>query len=236
MRLVASFLFMFSCLGIAKENTKVRVVSEMMPPYQFYDGKQVVGSNIQLLRSVFANANIPFPDVELYPWTRSYNLALQHKNTFIFPIVRTPEREHLFTWVAPMATATYSLFGLKSRGDISLGKATDVSNLRMAVTQDDITHKYFKRLGFEEGEHFLITSDWLLIEKLFFNKKLDVLVSTSAHFELQANRNNVEIEDYEEKLRLSDLQLNYYLATNKQSDKDIVDRLRLVFPKQPIQY
>ena len=236
MRLVVSFLFIFSFVGTAKENTKIRVVSEMMPPYQFYDGERVVGTNVELLNGVFSKANIPFPDVELYPWTRAYNLALKHENTFIFPIVRTPEREHLFEWVAPMATATYSLFGLKLRDDILLENVNDVATLRIAVTKDDITHKYFKKLGFEEGEHFLITSDWLLIEKLFFNQKLDLIVSTSAHFELQSNRNNVNVNDYEEKFQLNDLQLRYYLATNRQSNSDIVERLRRVFPKQPAQY
>lgn len=236
MRLAINLIFVFSCLGIAKENTNYRLVSEVMPPYQYYDGEQVVGSNVKQLKSIFSQADLPFPGVELYPWARSYKLAMEHKDTFIFPIVRTPEREHSFTWIAPMATATYSLFGLKDRKDIQLKDVLGAAEYKIAVTKDDITHKYFKRLDFKEGAHFLISSDWLLIEKLFFNGKLDLMVSTQAHFELQASRNNADFSQYEEKLRLSELSIHYYLATHKETDVQIVERIRKVFPRQPIRY
>ncbi|TRY31487.1 substrate-binding periplasmic protein [Aliiglaciecola sp. M165] len=236
MRLVVGLIYVFSCLGIAQDLPKLRLVSEVMPPYQYYDGEQVVGKNIEQLKKVFTQSNLPFPGVELYPWARSFKIASEQQNTFIFPIVRTPEREKQFTWVAPMATATYSLFGLKSREDIQLKREEDVAAFKIAVTKDDITHKYFKKLGFEEGEHFLISSDWLLIEKLFFNDKLGLMVSTHAHFAVQANRNNIDVNLYEEKLTLSDLSLRYYLAANKKTTPQLINRIKQAFPKQPIRY
>lgn len=233
------FFFILVCVSsftFAEKRNQIRLVSEVMPPYQYYSDGQVIGRNIDKLHAAFSQAGIPFPTVELYPWARSYNAALEHKNTFIFPVVRTPVREKDFIWVALMATAKYSIYGLKSRQDIQLKDVNDVSKYSIAVTKKDITHKYFLQHGFEDGEAFLISSDWPLIEKLFFNQKLDLFISTPRHFELQLQRNNAVPSDYEEKLQLDDLRLEFYLSANKNTDKQLLDALKNVTFNSPVDY
>lgn len=164
--------------------------------------------------------------MELYPWARSYKIAKERQNTFIFPVVRNPIREDDFKWVSLMATATYSLYGLKSRQDIQLKNITDVAKYRIAVTKHDITHKYFLQHGFKDGEDLLLSSDWPLIEKLFFNGKLDLFISTRSHFDVQLLRNNIDPSLYEEKLQLEDLRLDFYLAANKNTNKKLLEALQ----------
>lgn len=221
---------------MAQQSLAVRLVSEELPPFQYFQGKKVVGSNIDLLRTVFEQAQLSFPQVELYPWARAYQLAITEANTLIFPIVRTKQREDELLWIAPIASATYYLFAHKDRVDIHLSRLEQVKRHKMATMKGDISHSYMLSKGFEQGKHFVLASSWTNIEKLFFNGKLDLLISTQNFFELQAQRNGANPSDYQAKLALKDLKLEFYLAANKMSEPELVSRLRKHMPSRVKEY
>jgi hypothetical protein len=45
--------------------------------------------------------------VSYYPWARAVRLAEQGSNVGVFPLARTPDREHRFQWLVPLMTARY---------------------------------------------------------------------------------------------------------------------------------
>lgn len=53
------------------------------------------------------------PEPRSLPWARAQKYALEQENVLIIPLSRTPEREHQFTWVAPIFRMERAFFSLK---------------------------------------------------------------------------------------------------------------------------
>jgi polar amino acid transport system substrate-binding protein len=49
--------------------------------------------------------------IELLPWVRAYNMALNRDNVLIYTITRTTERENLFHWIVLLGAAKFYLMG-----------------------------------------------------------------------------------------------------------------------------
>lgn len=50
--------------------------------------------------------------IEVVPWARGYKFLLDVPNTLLFTVIRTPEREKLFTMLGPVARGNISIFSL----------------------------------------------------------------------------------------------------------------------------
>lgn len=227
------FLSLLLFSGLLQAKDTIRLVSEISPPYQYYQNDVAVGTNIDLIQSVFDRANLAFPDVELYPWARAYKLAKKTPNTFIFPVVRTPEREDDFVWVAPIFRASNFIYGLKARDDIHLSTLSDIKHFKLAVVSEGVNHQFLRTQGLEEGSHYITRPDPAALDNLFFNGKLDLLIASTKHFKDLIKHYQLDESLYEVKFSIEELAITYYLAASKESDKQLIESLRLVFPEFP---
>ncbi len=82
----------------------INVVTENWRPYNYEENSKIKGSSTKIVQTVLNQSGFQYA-INLYPWARSYQEALNNKNTLIYTIVRIPLREHLFKWVGPVAHA-----------------------------------------------------------------------------------------------------------------------------------
>lgn len=211
---------------------EVRLVSEVIAPFQILRDGQLNGKNVEFLRSVFARAGLSFPSVEVFPWARAYQTALRQPNTMVFATVRTPEREADFIWVGPLAKSEYYLFGLKSRKDIQIDSLPAAKGFRIGTTNRDASHEYLSRHGFKDDVNLLLLPDWSQVERLFFNQKLDLIVSSPFFLAHQVKKFGLQMSMFEPKYHLSALDVTFYLAANRQTDPRMIELLRRHWPKQ----
>jgi len=108
-------LFHFQVLKAA-QNT-LNFVTENAPPLQYIKNGKVVGKTTQLINQISESSNFK-TNIKILPWARAYQTALNQKNMFIYPLVRTAERESKFIWIGKMLTIKLSWVKLKSRTDV----------------------------------------------------------------------------------------------------------------------
>ncbi len=81
----------------------------------------------------------------------AYNRVLRNSNEEIFSTTRTEEREHLFKWVGPIATNTWTVFALKDR-HIKIKSEEDLKAYKIGGYRQSATSSYLKNLGLPVSE------------------------------------------------------------------------------------
>lgn len=104
------------------------LTTEENPPYNFTQDGKVTGISTEILESLMAKTETPFT-IEVLPWKRAYQAALEQADTCVFSTNRTAERESLFTWVSPIINGGFAFF---VKPDSPL-QATSVAELKGKV-------------------------------------------------------------------------------------------------------
>ena len=74
---------------------RLTVVTEDLYPYNYIENGELKGQATEIVVKVLKHAGIDY-SIQVYPWARAYNLALNNKNVLIYSIVKIPSREKLF--------------------------------------------------------------------------------------------------------------------------------------------
>jgi len=226
--LVAAFLSMVLVPGTAAvcragEGT-VRLVTEEIEPLVFRHDGDVRGYAAEVVTAALKEAGIDY-SLEVLPWSRAFDRALKDRNVFIFPMVRTPEREGNFTWIQPLAPARMQLFRLVSRADLAGIPPSRFADYRFVTVRGYFTAGFLARWGVPAARTVLIgdhrkedmfrhlelgRSDFYLGDPLVF----DYEAGTSGKLGLFTAEGEPQ--------RVSD----YYLAANPGSDAGLLEKVR----------
>ena len=220
----------------AHSQQKLRIVTEIVDPFQVVKNDQVTGIAVEHIRGIFNKAKLDMPKVEAHPWSRAFKIAKERPNTFIFGMVKTAEREPDFEWVGKFAETSFYLFGLKSNRHIRIKTLQDVKRYSIALRRGDVSYEYFRKHGFYESENVLLVFEREIVDRLFFNNKLDLIISSPFLMSQQAQIYKADINLFEPKFRLSDLDVDFYLAAHPKTDKALIRKLREHWPKEHLQY
>lgn len=104
----------------------LELVTEDDPPHNMMKDGKVVGIATDKLREAFKRINAP-ARIELMPWARAYQSALEQPDFCVFSAARTAPREPLFKWVGPLAAMDWVLY---TRADhpAKVSKLEDIKN------------------------------------------------------------------------------------------------------------
>ncbi|MCP3930582.1 MAG: transporter substrate-binding domain-containing protein, partial [Bacteroidetes bacterium] len=78
-----------------------KVLTENLAPVHYEENGTVKGIATEIVLEIFKEAGMQ-PNFSVYPWKRAYHMTLNNKNTFIYTINRTENRESLFRWIGPI--------------------------------------------------------------------------------------------------------------------------------------
>ncbi|MBV1776295.1 transporter substrate-binding domain-containing protein [Burkholderiaceae bacterium DAT-1] len=95
--------------AISVELPRIRYVGAEQPPYLIKQGLSAGGPFADLFRQVNREAGIQ-DSYEIVPPARAYSEAQKTPDTCALLILRSPERESLFTWVGPIIHITVSAY------------------------------------------------------------------------------------------------------------------------------
>lgn len=152
-----SFLF-FGLESIANET--LWVVTEDRPPYNYLNQKdEIKGSNVPFVKRVLNEAQLPY-EMSLFPWARSYQLALTRPNTVIFSILKTPERADLFHWFCPISPTKPILFmQLSQRSSLGFETIEQAKHFVIGVSRGDWNEQFLLAQGFKDGVNLDVSAD-----------------------------------------------------------------------------
>ncbi len=156
---------------------KIKVITEHLPPFQIAKNEQIVGGLlVEVMYAVLKTAKIN-SIIEVYPWSRAYDMALHNKNVIIFSMMRIKEREPLFKWIGKLYTLRHFFWSLKSRKDITINSLNDAKKYEIGVVKDSYPTIYLKRQGFTEAHNLHIGIKNIDIWRMLFIGRIDAILS-----------------------------------------------------------
>jgi len=203
---------------------KIRVVTEHLPPHQIANNGQVVGgASYHIVKEVLKRAKIEATS-EVMPWARAYKIGLNRKNTIIYSLTRSQERESLFKWIGQLHSMEYHFFSTKSNQNVNIKTAKDALNYTVVSVRNSFEANSLQDQGFRVGENLILVVDYTTAWKILQMGRADITY---------ANAPILKFSNFGDSLfkKQSDVieTFKLYVAVNLDTDKKIIDDLLAAF-------
>lgn len=212
---------------VVNATEEVLFVTESLPPLQFLEDGELKGEHTRLVKRLAEKAGLSDARIEVYPWARAYKMALDRKNTFIFSMVRTPERENKFIWIEQLGKDEFGFYGKKPLSQYPINHLNDAKNWLTVVLRQDLVFETLSALGFEERRHLIIGSDLNSVFRVFFSGRADLVVTNQHLFAAKASLLDQDPEQWGMIWTIPALTKGYYLAAQKDTDPELIKRLKV---------
>lgn len=203
----------------------IRAVTESTPWTYLRDGK-AAGSATEIVEMTLKRAGLDDHKVSVYPWARSYDLALHEPNVLIFMIARTPAREPLFKWAGEFMKMEYHLFKLKEREDVTVKSLDDARRYTIGVMRDDLRQHYLQRKG---HVRLVVSGESIDNFRKLLNRQVDLLPLTSGDAASLCQQAAFDCGRLEQVLTLRELSTSLHMAYSAATPDPIVERTRRAF-------
>jgi polar amino acid transport system substrate-binding protein len=179
----------------------------------------------RLLRSLMAAADIDY-EITIAPWARIIQYLELQPNILAYTLVRTEEREDRYNWIGQVRVIESHLYGLSERADelpttIAQARAFQVGSIR-----NDAYDDLLQRLEFPNIVHINNNAPWLtLLER----GRVDLVPFSEQAIAEYLSQQGEPPNRLIPSVRLEELSTGLYFAMSKQSDMELVTRLRRAY-------
>lgn len=133
-RLFVAVLIWLSCLGRETLAGELLVVTdENLPPFSFVRDGKAAGVDVDMLRRAAEQAGLGVR-VEALPWKRVLYLLEKGGTAWAMPLFRTPEREQVSSFIAPLHFSTMGVF-VKRGDEFPFASVDDLNGKRLGYNR-----------------------------------------------------------------------------------------------------
>lgn len=174
--LIAGLFIVLSSTTAQAGSDDITVVTENFPPYNYEIKGRAEGVSTEVVRAILDRMELD-ASIQVYPWVRAYQMALNEPSVAIFSLARSPEREERFHWIGVVAPAKAHFYSLKSRDDIDLDSVSDAKEYLTGVYRNSSPESYLSSEGFRVDEHLMSVYDNQRLYRLLKLERIDLWVS-----------------------------------------------------------
>ncbi|EAQ67628.1 putative ABC amino acid transporter solute binding protein [Marinomonas sp. MED121] len=203
----------------------IQVVTENLKPLNYLEGGEVKGTATRLVRMVLKEAGLT-ANFQVYPWARAYAMAQHDKNTLIYTINRTAEREAKFQWIGLLASEEHNsaLYRLKTNPHIRANTLEDAKKYAIGVNFLDVNHEILKSEGFTNINAVSERSQSI---KMLMRNRIDLILGSYPVLVEAFNALGQPIEKIE---KLISFKVSRpYMAMSNKTPKAMVEKVRKAY-------
>ncbi|MDM8537118.1 ABC transporter substrate-binding protein [Desulfobacterales bacterium HSG17] len=224
--LLPAIILLFAMNSFSSEVTidDFRLLTEEYPPFNFKRNNFLQGISVDMMEEILkkVDANTTREDIELLPWARAYRDVLREKNTCLFAMTRTKEREALFKWVGPFATLKIVLTAPKYRR-IIIKSIEDINKYIVGVVRDDVGEQILVQNGIIKGTLSIVHHPDINAKKLVAGR-IDLWAYADITARWILRENGYDSNEYESVYVLKEGQL--YFALNAKTPDYLIQKLQ----------
>jgi polar amino acid transport system substrate-binding protein len=219
---VKHFLLMaFLSLSLCAEVFKV--YTEQNPPFNYGSPNHIQGSSTLLLKQLFEKNAHQFEGntISLIPWARGYYDVLHVKNTMLYSMARTPDREALFAWVGPIGKLRIGILAKKSH-HVVITSAKSAAQYKIGTILNAAAEQLMLKEGFDIQTFDRFNSLESQLKKLKDNR-IDCFASNIDAMDQIIKDMGGDVSEYEVVYLLQESDL--YFAFNKETNPQTIATL-----------
>jgi len=143
-----SIVSMFFIISFNSNSQEMKMYSEEWAPINFIkDGvKQGVSIDVLDLMLKKMGSKQSKNDIQFVPWSQGYHFISTKKNTMLFAMTRSDERESLFKWVCPITQNEIHVWS-KSDANIVIKSDKDLNSYTYATVPKDASEQLIIKKG-----------------------------------------------------------------------------------------
>lgn len=148
--IVLSLVLLISIACVSPAETKLRILAEDYPPYNFVGAdKQVTGQSTEIVQEILKKLGKPPASIEIKQLSEGLAIAEKGPNIAIYSINRTAQRENRFKWVGSIGGYEQAFYARKGSG-IKLSSLDDAKavNGPIGVYRGDAGNLLLQSQGF----------------------------------------------------------------------------------------
>jgi polar amino acid transport system substrate-binding protein len=202
----------------------LRFVAEELPPYHFHnqDGK-IDGALVDVVKALVKKANLQ-AEIELMPMARAVHELGHEKNTLMFSLLKTKDREDKYQFLGATFHASAYLFGLKST-PITLTKLKDAERYRVSTIRGYHSADYLLENEFSEDSNLILSTEYQRMWQMLYLNRVDLVMTNALSIIREIRDSGLDPALIEPKLTLDDFPSELHLAANRKIDSDVAIKL-----------
>ncbi len=200
---------------------KINIVTSEFPPFNYVENGKDSGFCTEIVQAILQDLNFQ-GTIKTYPWARSYQMALKQKNTLIYTIARTPERENLFHWVGVIISGKTYLFSLREN-QINLDSLSQANRFNVGAVLNGIRAKYLSANGVKNLD-LVVDSESNALKLI--KKRIDLWAEDELSAVYVLKRMGYNSKLILEKSFELNLKLDGYLAFSLNTNKAVIERFQ----------
>lgn len=220
--LFLTFSFFLLFFGITYAESKIRIIAENFPPYNYIENNRIKGLSVDVIKAVFNDSRIPYY-IEVRSHVNAFEETLKNGNTFYISVKKNPENRNLFIFIGPIVRSSISVFSMK---DIHISDLKQMQNYKTGASPAD--EDYFILNGFLPGKNLFTETgnnhELKNIRKLITGE-IELLSINGALLQLISRQNNIDCSKFQKVYEIDDLGDGLYIAANESSSSDIIGKL-----------
>ena len=204
----------------------VRIVTEKLPPLQIRQGDGLItGAMADIVHLLLDKAGID-SNIEMLPWARSYQIALEQKNTLIFSMLRGEDREDKFIWVGKLFAINSYLVALKGRGTYNIQSIDDAKKYSVGSIRQDLAESYLRKHGFIENQNLYLSSDYQVLWQMLYSERTELAFTNNIVWRYEIADSMLDPSQIDIIYKIPNIASDLYLAASKGTDEKIISQLR----------
>ncbi len=204
---------------------EITIVTEILPPWQTTDGKDVGGIATEVVEATLREADVEGRP-RAYPWARAYRMAQQKPNVLIYSMVRTPERENLFKWVGVIGSVREHFFKMADREDIRLTTINDAKKCLTTIPRADFRHDFLVNRGFKTPGAFHLVNSQDQALRMLYAGRTDLVMDDELTLAYELRHLKLDPGKIETALYVPEMSVDFEMAFSKQTPDRLVKQLQ----------
>ena len=218
---IVALVVLITCQSVMCED--LTILTENLPPLNYVENGVLVGPSVDIVKQIQKRVGSK-EEIQVYPWARAYQMALNEKNIILFGMTYTKLRKDKFKWVGPLATKRDILVAKKGSG-IKISSLEDAKKVvRIGTLRDDTRERLLKSHGFTNLEP--VSDEQLNAKKLALGR-IDLWTYKIPGLRTVCDLAGVDYADFEEVYHLREIDL--MIAFSKRTPDSIVQKWRDAF-------
>ena len=224
--LIVTSIVLITCQPVIGE--ELTILTENLPPLNYIENGVLVGPSVEIVKQIQKRIGSE-EIIQVYPWARAYQIALNEKNVVLFGMTYTKVREDKFKWIGPLATKRDILVAKKGSG-IKIGRLEDAKKVnRIGTLRDDTRERLLKRHGFTNLES--VSDEQLNAKKLALGR-IDLWAYKVPGLRTICDLAGVDFAEFEEVYHLREIDL--MIAFSKKTSDSLVQKWEDAFDEMLI--
>lgn len=221
--MIGGLLGIHSVMAASPEKPTLQLLTEEYPPLTYSDRGRPAGLVTEIVREMVQRSGYQ-ATIEVVPWARGYAAASKTPNVGLFSTSRIAEREGVFKWVGPLASARSYLYARRSSQNPprTLDDARTAKNI--AVPREWYLHQILRK---ERFENLYLVPDPGTALRMLAGGRVELAALDEVTFNESAIKEGVAVESIRPTAPM--VEVRQYLVFSRDTDDAIVRDLQQAY-------